>query len=67
MYPVGKTARYDCLLNIKTAGRIKVVVISAIYKHSVNSCRTIKLHSKANQTVTWWRLAVLTWCEGGNC
>lgn len=53
MYPVGKTARHDCLLSIKIAGRIKVVLISAMYRNSDSSCMTIKLYSKANQTVTW--------------
>jgi len=64
---VGKTAKYDCLLNITIAGRIKVVFISAIYSHSANSCRTIKLYSKTIQTVTWWRHAVLTFCGDGSC
>lgn len=50
MYPVGKTARYDCLLNIEVAGRIKVVLISAM---CANSCMNIKLYFKANQTVIW--------------
>lgn len=52
MYPVGKRARYDCVMNIKIAGRIRAVLIGAMYKHSADSRRTVKLYSKATQTVT---------------